>query len=409
MSDRQPFKSSRRSAIAPFIVMEMMAAANARAAAGGDVLHLEIGEPGGGAPPTALAAVTTALTRTSGGYTEAFGLPALRRQIGQHYHATYGVAVDPAQVAMTVGASGAFILAFLAAFEHGDRIVVTEPGYPAYRNILQSLGLEVVPVATDVETRFQPTPELLERVPDPIQGLILASPSNPTGTMLPRAEMERLAAYCASRGIRIISDEIYHGITYDEPAETILAFSRDAVVVNSFSKYFCMTGWRLGWLVLPPDLVDAVNRLAQNLFIAPPTVAQHAALAVLQNDLPELERRLDRYRRNRAHLLAALPRAGLTRMAPADGAFYIYVDVSEFTDNSLRLCRRLLDETGVAITPGVDFDPARGQHFVRLSFAGAESDVGEACERLCRWFASARPTGGTTPAAARLAAVAPPP
>lgn len=389
MSDHRPFKASRRSAIAPFVVMEMMAAANARAAAGADVLHLEVGEPGG-APASALAAATAALSGTSGGYTEAFGLPALRRQIGQHYQSTYGVSVDPTQVAMTVGASGAFILAFLAAFDEGNRVVVTDPGYPAYRNILHSLGLEVVSVATHVETRFQPTPELLDRIQGPIHGLILASPSNPAGTMLPRTELQRLASYCANRGIRIISDEIYHGITYDEPAETILSFSRDAIVVNSFSKYFCMTGWRLGWLVLPPDLLAATTRLAQNLFISAPTISQHAALGVMMHDLPELEQRIERYRRNRAHLLSALPRVGLTRMAPADGAFYIYVDVSEFTDNSLKLCRRLLDETGVALTPGVDFDPARGHHFVRLSFAGAEDDVILASERLCRWFGNAR-------------------
>ena len=342
MSDRPPFNSSRRSAIAPFIVMEMLASANARAATGADVLHLEVGEPSGGAPPGALAATTAALTQGGCGYTEALGLPSLRQHIGQRYLTSYGVTVDPAQVAMTVGASGAFILAFLAAFDLGDRIVVTEPGYPAYRNILHSLGLEVVSVATDVETRFQPTPELLERIPGPIHGLILASPSNPTGTMLPRAELQRLATYCASRGIRIVSDEIYHGITYGEPAETILAFNRDAIVVNSFSKYYCMTGWRLGWLVLPPDLIGAVTRLAQNLFISAPTVAQHAALGVMLNDLPELERRIERYRRNRALLLATLPTAGLTRMAPADGAFYLYVDVGAFTDDSLQLCRQLL-------------------------------------------------------------------
>lgn len=389
MSDHPPFKASRRSAIAPFVVMEMMAAANARAATGADVLHLEVGEPGG-APASALAAATAALTGTSGGYTEAFGLPALRRQLSRHYLSTYGVAVDPTRVAMTVGASGAFILAFLAAFDEGDRIVVTDPGYPAYRNILHSLGLEVASVATHVETRFQPTPELLDCIQGPIHGLILASPSNPAGTMLPRAELQRLASYCADRGIRIVSDEIYHGITYEEPAETVLAFAEDAIVVNSFSKYFCMTGWRLGWLVLPPDLVPAVTRLAQNLFISAPTVSQHAALGVMLNDLPELERRIERYRRNRALLLAALPRVGLTRMAPADGAFYVYLDVSEFTDDSLQLCRRLLDETGVALTPGVDFDPARGHHFVRLSFAGAEDVVAQAAERLCSWFANAK-------------------
>ncbi len=389
MSDRQRFGPSQRSAIDPFIVMEMMAAANARAATGAEVLHLEVGEPCGGATAGAIAAATTAMARSSCGYTEAFGLPALRHRIGLYYRDTYGVSVDSDHVAMTVGASGAFILAFLAAFEVGDRVIVTEPGYPAYRNILHALGIEVVAVPTDARTRFQPTPELLDRVEGPIHGLILASPSNPAGTMLARADLQRLAAYCAGRGIRIVSDEIYHGITYDEPAETILAFCRDAIVVNSFSKYFCMTGWRLGWLVLPSDLVPAVTRLGQNLFIAAPTVAQHAALGAM-GDLAELDRRIERYRRNRAHLLAALPKVGLTRMAPADGAFYLYLDVAAFTDNSVELCRRLLHDTGVALTPGVDFDPARGHHFVRMSFAGAEADVAEACDRVCAWFSAAR-------------------
>jgi aspartate/methionine/tyrosine aminotransferase len=392
MSDRPPFRPSRRSGIAPFIVMEVLAAANARAAAGADVLHLEVGEPGGGAPPAAIAAATAALARSSCGYTEAFGLPALRRRIGEHYRASYGVAVEPDRIALTMGASGAFILAFLAAFDAGDRVVVTEPGYPAYRNILQALDIEVVPVPTTLETRFQPTPELLDRIEGPVHGLILASPSNPTGTMLARHELERLAVWCRDRGIRIVSDEIYHGITYHEPAETILAFCRDAIVINSFSKFFCMTGWRLGWLVLPDDLLGATTRLAQNLFISAPTVAQHAALGAFA-DLPELERRLERYHHNRAHLLERLPAAGLTRMAPAEGAFYLYADVSSFTDDSVQLCHRLLEETGVAVTPGVDFDPPRGRHFIRLSFAGPSAEVERACERLSTWFRAAKPAG----------------
>ncbi|HEX6011116.1 MAG TPA: aminotransferase class I/II-fold pyridoxal phosphate-dependent enzyme [Geminicoccaceae bacterium] len=388
MSERRPSGPSRRSAIAPFIVMEVMASANARAAAGADVLHLEVGQPGGGAPPAAIAAAKAAMTSGSCGYTEAFGLMALRRRISEHYRVVHGVQVDPERVAITVGASGAFILAFIAAFEAGDRVVVTEPGYPAYRNILAALGVEVVAVPTDIATRFQPTPELLERVAGPIHGLVLASPSNPAGTMLGNAELERLVGYCRPRGVRVVSDEIYHGITYDQPAETALAFCRDAIVVNSFSKYFCMTGWRLGWLVLPDVLVGPVTRLAQNLFISAPTIAQHAALGAF-GDLPRLERRIERYRRNRGRLLRALPAMGLTRTAPADGAFYLYVDVSDFTDDSVHLCRRLLHDTGVALTPGVDFDPRRGHQFVRLSFAGAEAEIAEACERLRSWFAAA--------------------
>jgi aspartate/methionine/tyrosine aminotransferase len=383
------FAPSRRSAIAPFIVMEMMAAANARAASGADVLHLEVGEPGGGAPPGAVKAATVALADGGCGYTEAFGLPALRAALAARYREEHGVAVDPTRIAMTVGASGAFILAFLAAFDAGDRVVVTDPGYPAYRNILGALGIEAVPVPTDLATRFQPTPELLDRVPGPIHGLIVASPSNPTGTMLPRAEFARLAAYCAGRGIRLVSDEIYHGITYGEPAETALAFLDDAIVVNSFSKFYGMTGWRLGWLVLPPELVAPVTRLAQNLFISAPAIAQHAALGAMA-DTPELERRVERYRRNRAHLLGALADAGLTRMAPPDGAFYLYVDIGGFASDSVQLCRRLLDETGVALTPGVDFDPRRGRRFVRLSFAGSEDEVAAAADRLTSFLRARR-------------------
>ncbi|MEK0081934.1 pyridoxal phosphate-dependent aminotransferase [Benzoatithermus flavus] len=393
MSASPPFRPSRRSAVAPFVVMEVLAAANARAAAGADVLHLEIGEPGGGAPPAAVAAATRALAAGACGYTEAFGLPTLRCRLAEHYRETYGQVVDPARIALTMGASGAFILAFLAAFDAGSRVVVTEPGYPAYRNILEALDIEVVPLPTTLETRFQPTPELLETVAGPIHGLVLASPSNPAGTMLARDELERLARWCRARGIRIVSDEIYHGISYGTPAETILAFDDAAVVVNSFSKYFCMTGWRLGWLVLPDDLVEPVIRLAQNLFISAPTVSQHAALGAFA-DRPELERRIDGYRRNRAHLLRALPEVGLTRMAPADGAFYLYLDVGAFTDDSVRLCHRILEEAGVALTPGVDFDPPRGRHFVRLSFAGPEDEVSRACDRLCAWFRRERPSGG---------------
>lgn len=390
MSDTQPFGASIRSAVAPFIVMDVLAAANARAVAGADVLHLEVGEPAGGAPAAAVAAATAALAQGSCGYTEAFGLPALRKRIARHYRDVYGIEVDPARIAATVGASGGFILAFLAAFDAGARVAVAEPGYPAYRNILAALDIEVVPIPTTMETRFQPTPDLLASISGPIDGLVLASPSNPTGTMIPRADLERLSRWCRSRGIRIISDEIYHGITYDEPAETILAFCQNAIVVNSFSKYFCMTGWRLGWLVLPEDLVDPVRRLGQNLFIAAPTVAQHAALGAFEA-LPELEARIERYRANRALLLQELHGAGLNRLAPADGAFYLYADVSRFTDDSVALCRRLLEETDVATTPGVDFDPTRGHRFIRLSFAGPRDEIARAAQRLAAWFAAQRP------------------
>lgn len=385
MSDKPRFRPSARSAIAPFIVMDVLAAANARAAAGVDVLHLEVGEPAGGAPPGALAAAAAALAQGPCGYTEAFGLPALRRRLAEHYRAWYDIEVAPARIATTMGASGAFILAFLAAFDEGARVAVAEPGYPAYRNILAALGIEVVPLPTTLENRFQPTPEILDRIMGPIDGLVLASPANPTGTMLGPAELARLAAWCQQRGVRIVSDEIYHGITYEAPASSILAFSQDAVVVNSFSKFFCMTGWRLGWLVLPEDLIEATCRLAQNLFISAPTLSQHAALGAFA-DLALLRARVESYRHNRACLVQALEAGGLSRMASVDGAFYLYVDVSGLTDDSVSFCRRLLDEAGVAATPGVDFDPGRGTSFVRFSFAGPRGDIERAADRLATWL-----------------------
>jgi aspartate/methionine/tyrosine aminotransferase len=370
--------------------MDVLATANARAAAGADVLHLEVGEPGNGAPPAAIAAATAALAQESCGYTEAFGLDALRRRLAEHYRDSYGLSVDPGQIAATMGASGAFILAFLAAFDAGARVIVTEPGYPAYRNILAALDIEVVALPTTLATRFQPTVSLLEAIEGPIDGLVLASPANPTGSMLPRAELERIARWCGERGARIVSDEIYHGITYGEPAESVLAFSRDAIVINSFSKFFCMTGWRLGWLVLPQGLVEPARRLAQNLFIAPPTIAQHAALGAFA-DLPLLKARIEAYGRNRARLLEALAATGLTQIAPVDGAFYLYIDVSPITDDSVALSRRLLAEADIAVTPGVDFDPTRGKAFIRLSFAGAEVDVERAAERLSAWLQDQSP------------------
>ncbi|HET6519410.1 MAG TPA: aminotransferase class I/II-fold pyridoxal phosphate-dependent enzyme [Geminicoccaceae bacterium] len=384
---RRP-KIAGRGAVSPFVVMEVLAAANRRAAAGGEVLHLEVGEPMG--PPAAvIEAAHRALDRAPLGYTEALGLRPLRERIARHYGEWYGLDLDPARVAVTLGASGAFILAFLAAFDPGDRVAVAEPGYPAYRNILRALGVEVVRLPVGPETRFQPTPAMLEAAAAAggrLDGLVVASPANPTGTVLGRAELAALVDLCADRGMRLVADEIYHGITYDAPAAGVLAEGGDgeggAIVVNSFSKYFRMTGWRLGWLVLPPELTGAVERLAQNLFISPPTLAQHAALAAFACDA-ELRAEVERYRRNRDLLLRRLPAAGLTRFAPADGAFYLYADVRHLTADSPALCRRLLDETGVAVTPGVDFDTGRGGGYVRLSFAGPTDEVATAADRLC--------------------------
>ncbi|MBU0725996.1 MAG: pyridoxal phosphate-dependent aminotransferase [Alphaproteobacteria bacterium] len=376
-------KIARRGQIPPFIVMDVLRAANERAAAGADVLHLEIGQPSTGAPQGVIAAAKRALDTDLLGYTDAFGIPALRQRLAEHYLDTYGVAVDPARVVATPGSSGGFILAFLAAFEPGDRVALAAPGYPAYRNILIALDIEPVEIPAGPETGYQPTPELLEKAREQgrIDGLIVASPANPTGTMLTPDALRDLAVYCHDEGIRLISDEIYHGIEYGPQAATALTYSDSAVVVNSFSKYFAMTGWRLGWLILPEDMLRPIECLAQSLFINASTLAQHAACAAF-DCREELDLNVERYRRNRDIMLETLPAAGLTELSQADGAFYIYADVGCYTNDSAEFCRRLLAETGVAITPGLDFDPMRGNRFVRLSFAGDTEIIGEATARI---------------------------
>ena len=379
-------KIARRAAIPPFIAMEVLAAANAREAAGARVLHLEIGQPDSSAPAPVLEAARRALTSHRLGYTEALGIAPLREAIAGHYRNAYAIAVDPARVVVTTGSSGAFLLAFLAAFEPGDRVALAAPGYPAYRNILLALGLEPVDLPCGPETRFQPTPAMLEVVEGSLDGLIVASPSNPAGSMLSPVDLALLAGYCARRGIRLVSDEIYHGIVYEGVAASAAAMGDGAIVVNSFSKYFSMTGWRLGWMILPEDLLRPVECLAQNLFISPPTLPQLAALGVFDCK-PELDGHVRRYRQNRDLLLAELPKAGFTRFAPPDGAFYLYADVGQLTNDSEAFCRRMLEETGVAATPGLDFDATRGQRFVRFSFAGASEDMADAARRLQTWLA----------------------
>jgi aspartate/methionine/tyrosine aminotransferase len=379
-------KIARRGLVPPFIVMDVLRAANDREAAGEDVLHLEVGQPGTPAPAPVRAAAKAALESARLGYTDAMGVPSLRARIARNYAETYGVELDSQRVIVTTGSSGGFLLGFLASFEPGDRVALAAPGYPAYRNILTSLGVEPVLLPCDLEHRFQPTVELLDRVAPPLDGLILASPSNPTGTMLGRAALSDLVAYCADRGVRLVSDEIYHGITYEAPAVSALDLTGEAIVINSFSKYYSMTGWRLGWMVLPEDLLRPVECLAQNLFISPPTLSQIAAETAFDCH-QELDGFVAAYARNRAVLLRELPKAGFDRLAPADGAFYLSADVSRLTNDSQDFCRRMLAETGVAITPGMDFDPERGHQFVRFSFAGPEVEMGQAAARLGTWLA----------------------
>jgi len=379
-------KVSRRGAdISPFIVMEVVRAANERVAAGGEVLHMEVGQPSTPAPAGVIAAAKAALDTDLIGYTDSLGIAPLRARIARWYGERYGVDVPAGRVAVTTGSTGAFLLSFLAAFEPGDRVVLTDPSYPCYRNILAALGVEVVRIPTGPETRFQPTPELLDRVPGEVAGLIVASPSNPAGTMLPPDELAALIAYCEARGIRFVSDEIYHGLTFGIAPATALAASERAIAINSFSKYFSMTGWRIGWAVLPEDMVPAVERLAQNLFISAPALSQLAALAAF-DCTAELDANVARYARNRALLLEALPKAGITDFAPADGAFYLYADIGHLTNDSVAFCRRLLAETGVATTPGLDFDPDRGHRFIRFSYAGATEDMAEAAQRIRGWL-----------------------
>ena len=377
-------KVSKRGRIPPFIVMDVLAAANERQAAGEDIVHLELGQPATPAPRGAIEAAQAALEAEPLGYTEAFGLAPLRARIAEFYRLRHGVAVDAERIVVTTGSSGGFVLSFLAAFDPGDRVALADPSYPAYRNILLALGIEPVALPAGLETRYQPSVALIERVGGALDGLIVASPSNPSGTMLEAGELKALADYCRERGIRLISDEIYHGITYQREAATALAYDGQAVVINSFSKYFSMTGWRIGWLVAPDDLMRSIECLKQNLFISAPTLSQHAAIAAF-DCTGELDRNVARYAENRALLLDRLPAAGFDRLAPAEGAFYLYADVSHLTNDSETFCREMLDQTGVATAPGIDFDQARGRAYLRISYAGPTADIEQAVARLAAW------------------------
>ena len=372
--------------VPPFHAMAMNLAAERKATEGVDVIHLEVGQPATGAPAAAVAAVRAALDRPLG-YTNAPGLESLRRRLAERYGELHDVPIDPARVLIVAGASAGFTLAFLAAFGRGARVAVVEPGYPCYRNTLIALGMEAVPVVVGPETRWAPTPDLLDACGS-LDGLVVASPSNPTGTVLEAAVLDQLVRYADQRGLRLVADEIYHGITYNGPAPTLLAHTARAIVVNSFSKYFSMTGWRVGWMVLPDDLAGAIELLHQNLYICAPHVSQVAALAAL-DATPELDGHVTRYRANRETLIGGLAAAGIDRIAASDGAFYVYADVTHLTAevgiDSLTLCHRWLDELGVATTPGIDFDLTRGERFVRFSYAGDHAAIVRACERLAHW------------------------
>ena len=378
--------ASRRSDVPPFMVMDVVAAAVRMEERGGRVIHMEVGQPAAPAPSTAIAAARRAL----GGriaYTESLGLPSLRARIARHYRESYGIDVSAERVVVTTGSSAAFILAFLAWFDAGDRIAVAVPGYPPSRHILTALGCEAVPIETSAATRWALTGEALLAAhrKAALNGVLVASPANPTGTMMNAAALRELVEAAEEAGIRVISDEIYHGLDYAFAAESAARLSPRAVVINSFSKYFCMTGWRVGWMVLPQTLVRPIDRLQQNLAISVPTLSQIAAEAAFDGRA-EMEEVKRGYQENRRLLVEGLPAAGLDTFMPVDGAFYLYADVSRFTADSFDFAQRMLKEAGVAATPGVDFDPIRGRNFVRFCYAGSTQEMGEAVERIRRWL-----------------------
>ena len=368
--------------VEPFYAVEINRLANERFRRGLPVIHMEVGQPSAGAPRAAIEEGHRALRDEQQGYWES---EALKERIAALYGERYRLALPPAQIILSAGASGALVLAIAVMFRPGARIALARPGYPAHRNVLRAFGLVPLELDCGPATRFQPTAGMIAALEPAPSGLILTSPSNPTGTMLDRAEMAALAAVCRARGIRIISDETYHGITFGQHAHSMLEFEPESVVLNSFSKYWCMTGWRLGWAAVPPRLVDVMNRYSANIFLVPPTLAQHVALTALDGHA-ELEAHVATYARNRQLLMEGLPGLGITRMAPADGAFYIYADVSHLTDDSLHLCHELLDATGVALNTGRDFDSINGGRFIRISFAVSTAETVQGLELLAGWL-----------------------
>lgn len=372
-------RNSTRSGVDPFIVMDVMEAARRAEEAGRHIIHMEVGQPGTGAPKGAVGALAKEMAKAPLGYTVALGLPTLRQRIARLYGEWYNVDLNPERVVVTPGSSGGFLLAFTALFDSGDRVGIGAPGYPSYRQILKALGLVPVDLPTAPENRLQPVPEDFTGLD--LQGLMVASPANPTGTMLDHAAMGALIEAAQGQAASFISDEIYHGLEYEAKAVTALELTDECYVINSFSKYFSMTGWRVGWMVVPEDQVRVVERIAQNMFICAPHASQVAALAAMECE-DELQANLDVYRANRTLMLEGLPQAGFTNIAPPDGAFYVYADVSDLTDDSRAFAAEILDKAGVAVTPGLDFDPLRGHTTLRFSYARSTEDIREGLNRL---------------------------
>ena len=381
-------KNSARGSVDPFIVMDVMEAASKIEKAGHDVIHLEVGQPGTSAPILAKERAIDSLSASTLGYTVALGIPELRQKIAELYWDWYKVKVDHQRIIVTPGSSGAFILAFTGLFDAGDAVGIGSPGYPSYRQILKALSLNTVTIKALSDNKFQPVST--DVINNKLDGLLVASPANPTGSMLNRDELEKLIAACKKKETAFISDEIYHGIEYETRAVSALEVSDDCFVINSFSKYFSMTGWRLGWIVVPNKHIRQFERLAQNMFICAPHISQIAALGALDS-YPELNQNVETYKTNRAMLTEQLPKLGLANFAPPDGAFYFYVDVSEYTDNSVNFANEILDEVNVAVTPGIDFDPDRGLKTIRLSYACSTPDLKEGLRRLNNFMSKYRP------------------
>ncbi len=381
-----PRPLAERGRIDPFIVMDILRTANEKQAKGADIVHMEVGQPGTPAPVGVIEAAHAALDSSKLGYTEALGVPELRERIAGHYKTRYGISVPAERIVVTSGSSAGFVLAFLAILDPGARVAVPTPGYPCYRHILNALGAETVLLETGADTRWAPTPAALSELnaDQELDALLLASPANPTGTMLVGDAMPELARTCEQLGMWFISDEIYHGLDYAEPAKSAVEYSSSAIVINSFSKYFSMTGWRIGWMVVPEELVRPMERLAQNLYICAPALSQYAAIAAFECT-DELEANKAVYQSNRDLLLEELPKAGFTDILPADGAFYLYADVRHMTNDSAAFAKAMLEETGVAATPGIDFDTGRGDHYLRFCYSGTTERMQEAARRLRDW------------------------
>jgi len=380
-------KLSKRSDIESFRALENLREVNERVFRGEDIIRLEAGQPCFGVPEAALEHARQCITNDPiQGYTEAVGMSLLRDRLSVYYRDEYGCDVDYSRIAICTGSSPGFILAFLAAFEAGDTVAITTPTYAAYRNILKSLDLKIVEIETPAENSYRLTADLLEKCEEKFDGLIINSPANPTGTMLDETELKKICEWCDEHGVRLISDEAYHRITYETDAQTALKFSDNVIVLNTFSKYFAMTGWRMGWLVVPQDMADRIKKLSENLYVSPPTISQHVAYKVFDH-MDVLDSYVALYKKNRDILKEGLPKAGLDKLSAANGAFYFYADVGHLTNDSEQFCRRMLEEAKVSATSGVDFDAMRGQRTIRISYAGSSEDMVKACERIKDWLA----------------------